>query len=114
MRANGTVVAEQQIAWESTGQQQVAFEHKDASIASIATTKQDGQALTSNGEYRTAEFDELGNDVGITNPYLIDPIEPNEGGSLTPSQQWSSIIDGRVVSFAIDGMPVPRDIFILF
>ncbi len=117
VHANGTLVAEQQMAWNGYNQEEwVLFNHRDASGASLQKTRENGALESVSNGYRSAEFDPLGQDVGWYDRYLVinDTPPDNEfgaGGSLLPTERWSTMSNGRLTTFAIDGLPVSMDFF---
>ena len=102
--AAGQVLASQQVGYNNS--QQVGWEHRDASNASLRLSG-------ANGVNGGSELDPAGSDAGLYNPYLIDPDPPSDGGeSLLPYPSVSNArLTGRM-TYALEGVPVPVDMFL--
>jgi hypothetical protein len=70
------------LAWQQkyNSTESILWEHRDASNASYRTTDNQGMAGVSI-EGKSSELDPFGADSGTTNPYLITPNLPDEGGN---------------------------------
>lgn len=73
-------------------------------MASTRSTNKNGAAANySHGAAGIpAEFSALGQDVGTANPYLQEPIEPNEDGLMLGGMpQFTQMINGSPTRFAL-------------
>jgi len=115
--ANGATIAEQHVE-QIGGQRQdfVDFLHQDASGASLRKTNKDGIVSTN----ESAEFDALGNNVGLSNPYVsyYEPPPPNEGaidfggaGYNGGGSLYNGLPGGR--QYTVDGIGVSEAYFMM-
>ena len=113
--ANGTTLAEQHIATYPTTTEVLTFLHQDASGASVQQTDDDGDLVNPN--YRTGEYDAMGRNIAQAGHYITlytPPSTPDDGGSSGVDMFGSSqgYRPGRA-SYAVNGIPVSVDYFIL-
>ncbi|MGI8469730.1 MAG: hypothetical protein ACR2N3_14895, partial [Pyrinomonadaceae bacterium] len=104
--ANGAIIATQDNLYNS---QQVNFNQTDASGMSVKTLNSNGDVNTYEGtEFSPAELDPLGNNVGLSTPYIElnnnPPSEmPNEFKLFDESQL---MVNGQRLSCSLDGITV--------
>jgi hypothetical protein len=108
--AAGTKIATQvQSVYNGTTYQDVYFENWDASGMSYRTTNTIGRPDYGEGTERSpAETDPMGNNMGLSTPYIAVPDPPppdTENSTFFPLDSDSPlIVNGQTVKCFIDGM----------
>jgi hypothetical protein len=107
--AAGTIIARQLAMYESNGDLHVAyveFEHEDASRMTYKRTDQSLDAMAT-GVAASAEFDPLGNNIGVEDQYYVDP--PDNDYPLRQyraSDMNTMFVGGQRITCTQDGMAI--------
>ena len=89
----------------------ITWTHRDPNSDSIRSTDSSGNLIDSDDDFGKLELDGLGRSVGLTNPYSGDPQWDSIPDLYQAQQSYPAIINGRPLTYKLDGLEVPRKTF---